>query len=36
MHSMVDGSTRMVSDSVDRDTYRAIFSRDGGEVVDLP
>jgi len=36
MHSMVDGSTRMVNDSVDRDTYRAIFSRDGGEVVDLP
>jgi prepilin-type N-terminal cleavage/methylation domain-containing protein len=36
MHSMVDCSTRMVNDSVDREIYRAIFSRDGGEVADLP
>lgn len=36
MHALVDGSVRLVGDSVDLVVYRAIYSRDGGEVVELP
>ncbi len=36
MHAMLDGSVRLLTDSVDRDLYHAIFSRDGREVVSLP
>lgn len=36
MHAMLDGSVRMIPNTVDTMTYRALFSRDGGEVVQLP
>ncbi len=36
MHAMLDGSVQFLTDSVDRDLYHALFSRDGREVVELP
>jgi hypothetical protein len=36
MHALVDGSVRMIPETVDMLTYRSLFSRDGGEVVELP
>lgn len=36
MHGMLDGSVRFITDSVDINTYHAIFSRDGREVVEVP
>jgi len=36
MHAMLDGSVRMMTDSIDRGLYHALFSRDGREVVELP
>ncbi len=36
MHAMLDGSVHFITDSVDRDLYRALFSRDGREVVEVP
>lgn len=35
-HAMLDGSVHFLTDSIDRDLYHAIFSRDGREVVTLP
>ena len=36
LHAMLDGSVHFLTDSVDRSTYHALFSRDGREVVALP
>ena len=36
MHAMLDGSVHFFPDSVDRNVYHALFSRDGQEVVQLP
>lgn len=36
IHGMLDGSVRFISESIDLQMYRAIYSRDGGEVVQLP
>lgn len=36
MHALVDGSIRFITDSNDLIVHRAIYSRDGGEVVELP
>lgn len=36
MHAMLDGSVHLLTDSIDRDLYHALFSRDGREVVALP
>ncbi|TWU20663.1 hypothetical protein Pla52o_45420 [Novipirellula galeiformis] len=36
MHAMVDGSVHFITDSVDRDLYHALFSRDGREVAEVP
>lgn len=36
MHAMLDGSVTMYSDTIDLFTYRALFSRNGGEVIQLP
>ncbi|EMI15338.1 protein containing DUF1559 [Rhodopirellula maiorica SM1] len=36
MHAMVDGSVHFLTDSVERDLYHALFSRDGREVVEVP
>lgn len=35
-HALLDGSVRLISDSVDRQAYHAAFSRNGGEVFQLP
>ncbi|MGB7328845.1 MAG: DUF1559 domain-containing protein [Rubripirellula sp.] len=35
-HALLDGSVRFLTDSIDRDLYHAIFSRDGREVVQVP
>ncbi|TWT50919.1 hypothetical protein Pla22_36620 [Rubripirellula amarantea] len=35
-HAMLDGSVHFLTDSIDRDLYHALFSRDGREVVALP
>ncbi|QDV66437.1 Type II secretion system protein G precursor [Rosistilla carotiformis] len=35
-HAMLDGSVRFIGDSIDLPTYHAAYSRDGGEVVQLP
>lgn len=35
-HAMLDGSVQFLTDSIDRDLYHALFSRDGREVVSLP
>lgn len=36
MHAMLDGSVHFITESVDRATYHAMFSRDGHEVVKVP
>ncbi|GAA5506335.1 DUF1559 domain-containing protein [Novipirellula caenicola] len=36
MHAMLDGSIHFLTDSIDRDLYHALFSRDGREVVEVP
>ncbi|TWT73314.1 DUF1559 family PulG-like putative transporter [Allorhodopirellula solitaria] len=36
MHAMLDGSVHFLTDSVDGNVYHALFSRDGGEVVEVP
>ncbi|WP_044300321.1 DUF1559 family PulG-like putative transporter [Rhodopirellula sallentina] len=36
MHAMLDGSVHFITDSIDQDTYHALFSRDGKEVVQWP
>ncbi|MEM6366462.1 MAG: DUF1559 domain-containing protein [Planctomycetota bacterium] len=36
MHAMLDGSVHFFTDSVDRDLYHALYSRDGREVVQIP
>ncbi|MDV6034187.1 MAG: DUF1559 domain-containing protein [Phycisphaera sp. RhM] len=35
-HAMLDGSVHFITNSVDRQTYHALFSRDGHETVQLP
>lgn len=35
-HALVDASVRFISDSTDLIVHRAIYSRDGGEVVQMP
>jgi len=35
-HAMLDGSVHFITNSVDRETYHALFSRDGRETVQLP
>ncbi len=35
-HALLDGSVRLISESVDRPVYHAAFSRNGGEAVTLP
>ncbi len=36
MHAMLDGSVHFITESIDRDLYHALFSRDGREVVQWP
>ncbi len=36
MHAMLDGSVHFMTDSIDRDLYHALFSRDGHEVAQVP
>ncbi|XZE54851.1 DUF1559 domain-containing protein [Planctomycetaceae bacterium SH139] len=36
MHAMLDGSVTMYNDTIDLFVYRALFSRNGGEVIQLP
>jgi prepilin-type N-terminal cleavage/methylation domain-containing protein len=36
MHGFLDGSVRFITNNVDVTVYRAVFSRDGGEVVEVP
>ncbi len=36
MHAMLDGSVHFITESVDRDLYHGLFSRDGREVVEVP
>jgi len=36
MHALVDGSIRFITDSNDLIVHRAIYSRDGGEAVQMP
>jgi len=35
-HAMLDGSIQFLTNSVDRNIYHALFSRNGGEVVEMP
>ncbi|MBB3209695.1 prepilin-type N-terminal cleavage/methylation domain-containing protein [Rhodopirellula rubra] len=36
MHAMLDGSVHFITESIDRDLYHALFSRNGREVVQWP
>jgi len=36
MHALVDGSIRFITDSTNLIVHRAIYSRDGGEAVEMP
>lgn len=35
-HAMLDGSVHFLTDSIDQTIYRALYSRDGREVIDWP
>lgn len=35
-HAMLDGSVQFITDSIDRDLYHALFTRNGSEVVKWP
>jgi prepilin-type N-terminal cleavage/methylation domain-containing protein len=36
MHAMLDGSVHFFSDGIERELYHALFSRNGGEVAQVP
>ena len=35
-HAMLDGSVQFITDSINRDLYHALFTRNGREVVEWP